>query len=106
MTASLRTLMDRCVGVIRDEAGLREAVSVLTHAHLARHSRARDRALAGLLVATAALARQESRGAHCRSDHPKTATTVHSETTLQSALALASTMTGIDAEQNGWQEVA
>src|SRR3954447_13182591 len=38
MTASLRTLMDQCVGVIRDETELREAVSVLTHAHLARHS--------------------------------------------------------------------
>ena len=106
MTASLRALMDRCVGVIREETGLREAVSVLIQAHLARPSVARDRALAGLLVATAALARQESRGAHCRSDHPNTATTAHSETTLQSALELALSIAGIDAEQDGWQEVA
>ena len=106
MTTSFRALMDRCVGVIRDETGLREAVSVLTHANLACHSLATDRALAGLLVATAALARQESRGAHCRSDHPNTATAAHSETTLQSALELASSIAGIDAKQDGWQEVA
>src|SRR4051794_15932423 len=106
VTASLRTLMDRCVGVIRDDTGLREAVSVLTHAHLARHSRARDRALANLLVATAALARQESRGAHCRSDHPSMTAATHSETTLESALELASSIADIDAEQDGWQEVA
>ena len=106
MTTSLRTLMDRCVGVIRDETGLREAVSVLTHAHLARHSGARDRALAGLLVATAALARRESRGAHYRSDHTSMIAATHSETTLQSALELASSIAGIDAEQDSWQEVA
>jgi L-aspartate oxidase len=62
--------------------------------------------LAGLLVATAALARRESRGAHCRSDHTSMTAATHSETTLQSALELTLSIAGIDAEQDGWQEVA
>ena len=66
-----RTLMDRSVGVVRDATGLREAVSALTPRRTELGTRRQgDRASASLLVAAAALARRESRGAHCRADHP------------------------------------
>ncbi|HEX8374947.1 MAG TPA: hypothetical protein VF606_07180, partial [Geminicoccaceae bacterium] len=48
-----------------------------------------DAALAGLLVATSALARTESRGAHWRADHPGQAPARHTETTLADAWRVA-----------------
>ncbi len=69
--------MEAKVGVVRDAAGLAEAVSAL-------ESRADqcDAALVALMIARGALARQESRGAHWRSDFPHTAPAAHTETTL------------------------
>jgi aspartate oxidase len=68
----IRSVMDRQVGVLRDAAGLQQAVrhfSVLTHE--ARSTRECDVTLVSLMIATAAYARQESRGAHQRLDHPQ-----------------------------------
>ncbi|MGE4351288.1 MAG: L-aspartate oxidase [Bdellovibrionales bacterium] len=63
--ARVRTLMMAQVGLIRREEGLSEAVVGLEE--LAAKS---SRAQVGLMIAKAALARTESRGAHYRADYP------------------------------------
>lgn len=67
--AAVRTIMTRHVGVVRDAQGLRDAALQLD-VLAGGPTRAADVALAGLCIAIAALERCESRGAHCRSDHP------------------------------------
>ncbi|SFK89213.1 L-aspartate oxidase [Methylorubrum salsuginis] len=59
---AVRAIMERHVGVVRDEAGLTQAIDSLE----ARPGC--PAAETGLMVARAALARRESRGAHWRSD--------------------------------------
>jgi L-aspartate oxidase len=69
--ANLRTMMTSHVGVIRDRGRLAEAVR--SFAAIERDTgniALRNMATAALLVAASALARQESRGGHYRSDHP------------------------------------
>ncbi len=80
--APIRALMEARVGVVRDEAGLTEAV-----ARLAPRAATCDAALVALLVAHAALGRRESRGAHWRSDFGGQVPARHSETTLGAVLA-------------------
>jgi len=67
----LRAVMTARVGVIRHSDGLAEAVH--SFAALEREATSialRNMATSALLVAAAAWSRQESRGAHFRSDHP------------------------------------
>jgi L-aspartate oxidase len=66
----VRRLMAQ-VGVVRDASGLSQAVQRLTDL-VQSGGDAADPALAGLLIATSALRRTESRGGHQRADHPKT----------------------------------
>ncbi len=66
----LRGIMSKHVGVERDEAGLSVAIERLTA--LAPPDRPRPHALtAALAITIAARNRQESRGGHFRSDHPR-----------------------------------
>ncbi len=62
---TVRRVMSRDVGVLRDGEGLRRA-----QAELAEHAPVSDAALLALMVAQAADARRESRGGHFRTDHP------------------------------------
>ncbi len=72
---AIRDIMYRDVGVERDEAGLTRAVAALRDLGESTGSRdVRDAALAGALIALAALRRRESRGSHARNDYPGAAT--------------------------------
>lgn len=86
---AVRSIMDRSVGVVRDRDGLLAAVRAL--AGSAAHC---DAALTGLLIAVSALSRQESRGAHWRSDFPIQEPARHCETTLAAVLTQAAELGG------------
>ncbi|WP_284246864.1 FAD-binding protein, partial [Methylobacterium haplocladii] len=88
--AEVRALMDRRVGVVRDEAGLREAIARL---HVLAEGGS-DAALTGLMIAVCALSRQESRGAHWRSDFSGQAARYHTATTLAEVLRVAAERAG------------
>jgi L-aspartate oxidase len=65
----VRRILSAKVGVLRDAPGLRDAIDALRP--LAQgDGAAADPAIVGLLIAIAALRRQESRGSHCRTDFP------------------------------------
>lgn len=84
---ALRALMDRHVGVVREAAGLAEAVAALAGA-------TDDATLVALMIATAAHDRLESRGGHFRADHRHAeARGLHSRTTLATTLARAAELT-------------
>ncbi|MCI4328215.1 MAG: L-aspartate oxidase [Thermoplasmata archaeon] len=77
--SSLREILWEKVGIVRDGPGLREAVRRLQTLGAGLEPAqpqdlplpGADAALTARLIATAALARTESRGAHWRADHPK-----------------------------------
>jgi L-aspartate oxidase len=69
---TLRTAMSRHVGVVRNEAGLTEALAIIEAlCGRVRTPQARNALTAAKLIAASALARRESRGAHFRSDFPQ-----------------------------------
>ncbi|ABE38466.1 L-aspartate oxidase [Rhodopseudomonas palustris BisB5] len=93
----LRAMMSAKVGVIRDRDGLTEAVRAFAALEADATSTAlANMATAALLVATAALARIESRGAHYRSDYPAENPTLaeRSMTTLAQARERAGALAG------------
>jgi L-aspartate oxidase len=66
---AVRPILETFAGVLRDHEGLTTALEALTP--LARSDGPdADPALVALFIATAALARTESRGGHCRTDFP------------------------------------
>ena len=65
----VRRIMSETLGVLRDGETLRGAIGEL-HALAFGESAAADPAVVGLIIAIAALRREESRGSHCRTDFP------------------------------------
>lgn len=70
----VRQIMSRHVGVIRNSEGLALALNELGHVerNTTMPLAVRNMALAATFIAAAALKREESRGAHFRSDYPET----------------------------------
>jgi len=66
----VRPILSRGVGVMRDREGLSAAATALLPL-ASRRSAASEPATVGLMIAIAALRREESRGAHFRMDFPK-----------------------------------
>jgi L-aspartate oxidase len=91
----LRAIMSERVGVVRDGDELANAVRKLAALERSATSIAlRNMATAALLVATAAWARRESRGAHFRADHPAEvpALAQRTMTTLAAAYEIADSL--------------
>jgi L-aspartate oxidase len=94
---TLRQLMTAGVGVIRDRDGLTEAVRSFAALEAdATSTTLANMATTALLVATAALARTESRGAHYRADYPaeNPALATRTMTSLAQARAIAAQLGG------------
>jgi L-aspartate oxidase len=68
---NLRGLVSETMGVVRDREGLERAVDRLQPLAFKGGTTA-DAALVALMIATAALAREECRGGHWRADFPQT----------------------------------
>jgi L-aspartate oxidase len=68
--SAIRGLNEKALGVVRDREGLEKAIGDL-EALAFTAGAAADPALVALLIATAALQRQESRGGHWRRDFPQ-----------------------------------
>ncbi|MBN8966858.1 MAG: L-aspartate oxidase [Rhizobiales bacterium] len=95
--AKLRNIMSTQVGVIRNGDDLAQAVrSLVAMERSVTNAALRNMATTALIVATAAWVRQESRGAHFRSDYPEEnpALARRTMTTLSAAHAVAATITG------------
>jgi L-aspartate oxidase len=93
--SELRALMSANVGVIRSGEGLAEAIRMFAALERDTSSAAlRNMATTALIVATAAYVREESRGAHYRSDFPTESLDFarRTMTTLSAARAIAATI--------------
>lgn len=87
--ASVRRLVSNALGVLRDAEAIRQLIAALRPL-VEQNSPAADPALVGLSIASFALLREESRGAHARTDYPAKAETVsRRRMTMQQILQFA-----------------
>jgi len=91
--APVRAILSSAAGVLRDAEGLADAARALHPLALAEEA-ASDAAIVGLMIVIAALLREESRGAHARTDFPDKAnaaqrTTLRLDDALDAARELA-----------------
>ncbi|MBR0935687.1 L-aspartate oxidase [Bradyrhizobium jicamae] len=87
--AIVRPILTQGLGVLRDRDGIARAIRSL-HPLARAQSTASDAALVGLMIAVAAIRREESRGGHFRSDFPESAPSAQSSSlTRADALATA-----------------
>jgi len=77
LIGQIQDAMWKGAGIVRTRAGMQEAIKVLEgltvrvgHPRTRRSQEAANLHIAALLVARSALAREESRGAHYRTDYP------------------------------------
>jgi L-aspartate oxidase len=77
LIGQIQTVMENDVGIVRTRMGMQKAIkgleemaAKLAHPKTRRAHEAANLHLAALLVARSALAREESRGAHYRTDYP------------------------------------
>jgi L-aspartate oxidase len=95
--SAVRPVLSRFLGVLRDGWGLREAISRLLTLVL-EDGPSRDPATVGLMIAVAALRREESRGAHFRTDFPhRNSIARRSSLRLDEALNVAREVTALSA---------
>jgi L-aspartate oxidase len=93
----VRPVLSGCLGVLRDGWSLREAISRLWTLVL-EDGPSSDPAMVGLMSAVAALRREESRGAHFRTDFPqRSSVTRRSSLRLDEALDVAREVTALSA---------
>ena len=90
--ARVRPILTSALGILRDGTTLQEAVGSLLPLAMAGDATS-DPAIVGLMIAVAALQREESLGAHYRTDFPQTAavgkrSVLHLKDALQAALDL------------------
>ena len=65
-------MISEALGITRDAEKLQAAISILLP-HVLANAETSDPAVVGLMLAVGALQREESRGAHYRTDFPQTA---------------------------------
>jgi len=87
--SAVRPIVSRALGVVRDGEGMRQAIGALLPL-AERAGPVSDPAAIALMMAVSALAREESRGAHHRTDFPRrNERALHSRLTLEQAFAAA-----------------
>ncbi len=79
---AVRTVTWEKCGIVRDGSGLREALAWL-EAQTAEDFETRNVLLVAQLIARCALAREESRGAHYRTDFPEKRSEFERHTVIQ-----------------------
>ena len=87
----IRPILSRAAGVLRDGDGLRAAARVLSPLAASQQA-VSDPAIVALMIVIAALRREETRGAHARTDFPE-----HAIRTTRTTLRLRG---AFDAAQN------